>query len=99
MIFEIDEQEFKSLYNRAKKNYDKCIGLEENAFLKEEVKIPLKFISVDESDIKIVFSHKSTDTFLVEVCLTLSANNRIIGKYVYIENEKGIPIDDSLVFY
>jgi hypothetical protein len=45
------------------------------------------------------FFKNDNDHFLIEVNLQLrSPDNEKIGKYLYCENEAGIPVDDSLVF-
>ena len=88
-----------SLYDTAKAKFRQCISDEENQFLKGEVGIPLENILIIESEIKIVFSQRITEHFLIEISLLLFDGNKKIGKYLYIENEKGEAVDDALVFH
>lgn len=87
------------LYDKAKKKFDECINDEDNKFLKDEINIPLIEIIIIEKNIKIVFSELDFEQYLFEVSLILFDGHKEIGKYLYIENERGETIDDSLVFY
>lgn len=99
MTIEIDKSNLDLLYNKAKESYNECIDLKDNEFLQQEVDIPLKSIIPKETNVKVVISAEIPESFTREVCLTLYANSKVIGEYVYIENEKGDAIDDSLIFY
>jgi hypothetical protein len=94
-----DIAQILSLYDTAKAKLRQCISDEENQFLKGEVGIPLENILIIESEIKIVFSQRITEHFLIEISLLLFDGNKKIGKYLYIENEKGEAVDDALVFH
>ena len=93
------ESDLSSLCNRAKKSFEKCIQNKDNAFLREEVNIPLEDIQVVEQDIKIVFYKRTFTEQKFEVRLLLFEGSIEIGNYLYIENNKKEGIDDSLVFY
>ena len=93
------ESDLSLLYNEAKENFKACIQDEDNGFLKDELSISLDEIVVVEKDIKIVFSKRVFDEYVIEICLILLGGSREIGKYTYIMNEKREGIDDSLVFY
>jgi len=99
MVIIARNEDLTLLYNRAKKKYHECINYQENKFLQNEIGVPLRSIQLVETDVKIVFSQESADTYLLEICLTLYTDNKSIGKYVYTENEMGKGVDDSLVFY
>ncbi|SEW40134.1 hypothetical protein SAMN05428988_5232 [Chitinophaga sp. YR573] len=100
MIVEISKHEFTLLYTKAKEKYNNCINDEDNAFLEEEVSVPLKTIELKESSIKVVFSLEDTERYLLEITITLwDRSNQLIGKYEYIQDDEGNGVDDSLVFY
>ncbi|MNY47095.1 hypothetical protein D3C86_1823350 [compost metagenome] len=99
MTIEISKSNLDLLYNKARASFGECIDLKENEFLQQEVDIPLKSIILREKDIKIVFSPEIPESFTREVYLKLYSGNIEIGKYLYIEDKDGNPIDDSLVFY
>lgn len=87
------------LYNKAKQKFEECINDDDNKFLKDEVSLSVHEIEVIKKDIKIVFSQMDFEQYLFEVSLILFDGQKEIGKYLYIENEKGEAVDDSLVFY
>ena len=91
--------ELTSLYNKARKAYAKCIQMDENAYLKEEVPIPLEQIELKNLAVKIVFHEENVESDSIEVSIGLWNKFSIIGKYVYIEDNQGIIVDDGLVFY
>lgn len=100
MIIEISKQEVALLYTKAKEKYNNCISNEDNAFLEEEVSVPLKTIELKEASIKVVFSLEDTERYLLEITVTLwDRSNQLIGKYQYIQDDEGNGVDDSLVFY
>jgi hypothetical protein len=100
MIIDISKQEVALLYTKAKEKYNKCIQHEANAFLEEEVPVPFNTIELKEFDIKIVFSQENTETYVLEIAIGLcDRSNQFIGKYVFIEDDKGNAVDDSLVFF
>ncbi len=99
MRFENIESDASLFYNKAKESFADCIQNKDNAFLRDEVNIPLEDIVVTEKDIKIVFQKRVFDEYIIEVRLLLLEDSRSIGEYVYTENDKREWIDDSLVFY
>ena len=99
MKFESSVPDLSLLYNKAKESFKECIRNKDNEFLKNEVSISLEDIVVIEESIKIVFSQKFFNRYLVEVSLLLFDGNKEIGKYLYFENEREEDIDDSLVFH
>ncbi len=88
-----------SFYNKAKESFIKCIKNPDNQFLKEEIEIPLDVIRVFEKNINVVLSEKTFNNPIFEISLSLFDEFKEIGIYVYIENDKGVCIDDSLIFY
>lgn len=99
MTFENMHIDLSLLYNRAKKKFEACINSGDNKFLQDEVSIPLNNIIIIEKNIKIVFSKRVFEQYLIEVSLMLFEGDKEIGKYIYIESDKSEAIDDSLVFY
>jgi hypothetical protein len=99
MKFEVKHQDLALLYSKAKNAYKDCISNAGNEFLKNEVNVPLECIQLIEKDVKIVFYQYRADEYLLEVALILFAEDKEIGKYIYIENEIGQVVDDILVFY
>ncbi|GAA3930326.1 hypothetical protein GO495_07435 [Chitinophaga oryziterrae] len=100
MIIDISKQELALLYTKAKEKYNNCINNEDNAFLEEEVPVPFNTIELKEFDIKIVFSQEDTETYVLEIAIGLwDRSNQFIGKYVFIEDDRGNAVDDSLVFF
>ncbi|MBW8686976.1 hypothetical protein [Chitinophaga rhizophila] len=68
--------------------------------MQEEISIPFEEIELKESDIKVVFSQCNVAEYFFEIGMTLwDTSNQILGKYVYVEDDKGNVVDDSLVFY
>jgi hypothetical protein len=99
MKIENIEQKLSLLYGKAIKEFKICINDEENNFLKDEVNIPLENIKIIEKDVRIVFTKRVSEQYLFEVSLLLFEGDEEIGKYVYVESEKGEEINDSLAFY
>ena len=99
MTIEINTDLFELLYKKATKSFYDCIGAQENKFLKSEIDIPIKSIDLIESYVKITFPQGDFNHYDTEVILLLQANNKEIGKYIYIEDNTGKQIDDSLIFY
>ncbi|MGN6493887.1 MAG: hypothetical protein ACTHLE_17950 [Agriterribacter sp.] len=98
MRIQTSNEDLMRLYSKAKEKYYECINYQENHFLQNEIDVPLMSIQLVEKEIKITFSHKNAQTYFLEICLTLYADNKIIGKYVYTQNELEEGINDSLVF-
>jgi len=95
----IDSDYFKNLYSKARLAFNKCILNPDNVFLKDEINIPINDIILMEDFVCVKFRKYEINTFVIEVKLQLiSPDNRLIGKYFYYENEKGAPVDDSLIF-
>lgn len=99
MEFSFVESDLHLLYNRARNSCEKCIHDEDNNFLKNEINLPINEIIVIEKCIKIVFFEKAFNEHLFEVNLLLFEKDKEIGKYLYVVNERGDEVDDSLIFY
>ena len=99
MVLEIQPQEFDLLYSNAKADYLACISDPENAYLQEEVPLPLRDIVVKEWHVKIVYSAGSPEADQLEVHLGLYAGGKLVGNYVSILDATGEAVDDSLVFH
>jgi hypothetical protein len=99
MRIEDIQPELFLLFNKAKSKFEECINDEDNKFLLDELNLSSQEIVVIEKDIKIVFYKRSFERFYFEISLVLFDGKNEIGKYSYIENEKGESVDDSLVFY
>lgn len=99
MTVKVNEQDLVWLYNKAKQKYKDCINNKDNNFLESEINVPLESVSLIEKEIKIVFSRHVFNNMFFHVSLALFAAEREIGLYIYIENQDGSEMDDSLVFY
>jgi hypothetical protein len=99
MVVEITEQDLALLYEKARKSFLQCISNPDNAYLQDEVNIPLEQIVAQGATVKAVFLEQSNHLYAMEVCLVLHAKEDVIGRYDYSENEAGEPIEDGLVFY
>lgn len=99
MIIKVSTEELTLLYSKAKDMYYDCINDQENAFLHSEINVPLKSILLVEKHIKFTFLPGSGDVYFLDTCLSLYADSKIIGEYVYIVDGLGEIVDDKLVFY
>lgn len=99
MILDINKLYLHLLYKKAKEGFNRCINYKENKFLQNEINVPIESVFLKETSVRIVFLNDITNEYILEICLTLHAADKIIGKYTYHEDEKGYPVDDSLVFY
>ncbi len=99
MKIENIQQELLLLYNRAKQKFKHCVNDEDNIFLKDEISVSLHEIIIIEKDIRVIFSKRDFEQYLLEVSLILFDGQKEIGKYLYVENDKEEMIDDSVVFY
>ncbi len=93
------ESDLLLYYSKAIESFQECIRDKDNEFLKEELSISLDDIRVTEKELKIIFTERTFDVYLIEVSLQLLSGSKEIGKYSYILNEKKEGVDDSLVFY
>jgi hypothetical protein len=98
MNFSISKQELTKLYDKARKMYNECISNHDNAYLNEEITIPIEQIKLRNSEIKIVFSQDNNELYWYEIVLTLW-DVSAIGRYTYMEDDQGNMIDDILVFF
>jgi len=99
MNFNNIESDLSSLYNKSRESFDECIRNNDNEFLKDELSMSLDDIVIAEKDIKIVFSKRAFEEYIIQVCLVLFEGSKEIGKYTYITNDKKEGVDDNLVFY
>lgn len=89
----------EDLYLKANLFFNKCILNPDNDYLKDEFDIQMDEIILVEDYIRVQFFKYDIDKFIIEVKLVLiSKDNHVIGRYFYYEDEKRIPLDDSLVF-
>lgn len=90
---------FDNLYLKAKFSFNECILNPENDYLKNEINIQMDEIILVEDFIRVQFFKDEMDEFIIEVKLLLtSRNDHLLGRYFYYEDEKGTPLNDSLVF-
>ena len=99
MVIQIRQQELGLLYGQAEAAYRACISDPENAFLQEQVPLPLRDIEVRQWQVKMVFSAGSVEVGQMEVHLGLYAAGKWMGNYVSTLNASGEVIDDRLVFH
>jgi hypothetical protein len=96
----VNENWLNLMYLRAKSAFVKCISDTENDFLVSEIGIPVHNIVLKEKSVSLCFYGCRVGKYKVETKIQLlSHTNSIIGSYKYYEDENGVPIDDSLVFF
>ena len=88
----------ESLYQKAITSFHDCMKDEENAFLRDEINLPVSSIIPRGEFVKIQFFQSETSKFIIEVKIQLLFRDVLIGYYCYFEDEAGLPIDDKLVF-
>lgn len=100
MIINLKKQDLELFYDRAISKYHDCVTRADNAFLKDEISIPLASIKLKYLNIKIVFSQEDIENYVLEITISLrDYNDKYIGKYVYIEDDNGKEVEDKLVFF
>lgn len=99
MKVEINESDFSMFYNKAREGFNKCINTKGNEYLQEEIGVPFESVTLVDASVKVVFSQRSTEKYIIEICIALHVSNMIVGKYIYYEDDKGNTVDDSLVFF
>ena len=98
-MLNLSPQYLKDLCAKAKFAFNKCIADPENDFLQDEIKIPLGNVILLEEFVRLKFVNYEIDRFEIEVKLALaSPDGSLIGMYLYYEDERGLVIDDMLVF-
>ena len=94
----LDQINLDIQYSKAKAGFEYCIINEGNE-LNEEIDIPVSEIITRNESVKITFSGKDKNHYLVETLLLLfTPSNEKIGYYCYHENESEEVVDDYLVF-
>ncbi|WP_035559991.1 hypothetical protein [Hymenobacter sp. IS2118] len=99
MEIHLEPQAVALLYHQAKADFQACINDPDNAFLQEQVPLPLRDIVVREADVKLVFAAGSGVVARREVHLDLYDNGTWMGAYVSIRAATGERLDDRLVFH
>jgi hypothetical protein len=100
MIFNISKEELDGLYRKAEESCYRCLNNKDNKFLEEEMQMPVASVGLKYSSVKVEFLGKDINSYTLEITLSLWGNTaRSIGKYWYIENDKGAVVDDGLVLY
>nr|WP_294949105.1 hypothetical protein [uncultured Mucilaginibacter sp.] len=99
MIIDVSSGTLSDYYKKAFDNYYECVNREGNGYLQDEILIPLDQVKLKYPSLKIVFHGDNDDIYAWEVRIVLWDESSMIGKYTYIEDDKGNPLDESLVFY
>jgi hypothetical protein len=99
MELKITKELLKSLYKNANYRLGLCFDNSENTFLFQELNIPKRDLVIVEKNVKLVFDKVDSRRYIFQICLILQHKLNDVGKYVYYENEKGVAIDDKLVFF
>ncbi|WP_341839299.1 hypothetical protein [Chitinophaga caseinilytica] len=100
MKIDISKEEINALYARAKVLYHRCINGNDNESLQVEIGIPLNSIRVVGTEAKIAFAFDDPDRYTLEACLYLfNSESDLLGKYMYVEDDKGNAVSDDLIFY
>lgn len=97
----IDKQNIEAIFKRTVEFYNSCIHSKENAFLEIEVGDSLSSIIPIKDSIKIIFQNENciNQDYIFEIKLILkNTSGDTIGSYLYVENDKGEPVDDFLSF-
>ncbi len=95
----LNPETLNDFYIKAKLAFNDCITNPENLFLQQEVNVPLKEIILQDEFVQVKFLKHETDEYVIEVNFSLiCTDGDSIAKYSYYENEKGIALDDCLVF-
>ncbi len=99
MSRKLDQIDLDALYLLAKTGFDECISNEGNAYICEEIKLPVNQVATKNDWVRIQFDGIDAENYLIEVRLLLfSPSNKEIGYYCYHENQNGEVVDDYLVF-
>lgn len=100
MLFNISKEELNALYRKADESCYKCLNNKDNKFLEEEMQMPVTSVGVKHSKVKVVFWQDDIYEYTLEIELSLWGNSeKSIGRYWYIEDDKGDFVDDGLVLY
>ncbi|OOQ58230.1 hypothetical protein [Mucilaginibacter pedocola] len=94
----VSNTELSELYNRAIAGYYRCISDEDNAFLSDEISIPIDEVVLKYFKAKAVFCDNVSKIDSWEVEIILWDESSMIGRYTHIEDDMGNELDDSLVF-
>jgi hypothetical protein len=95
----LDQINLDVQYSKAKTAFGECITNPDNAYLNEEIDIPLSKIIIKNESVKIQFSGSDKNHYIVETLLLLSTPiGEKIGYYCYHENENEEVVDDYFVF-
>jgi hypothetical protein len=99
MIIDLNSNDLNERYKKTVAMYYECINHKENAFLQDELSIPFEQVKLKKASVKIVFFDTLDEIDSWEVSIDLLDESSIIGKYTYIDDDKGNVLDDILVFY
>ncbi|MBL4733899.1 MAG: hypothetical protein JKY18_00910 [Flavobacteriales bacterium] len=95
----LTKEDLQLMYSKAKIAFKKCIADKENEFLAKEIDIPINSIVTKEEYVKVQYLKNETENYIIETKIQLlSQVDKVIGSYIYYEDENGISTDDSLVF-
>lgn len=95
----LDQINLDVQYSKAKTAFEEFITNPDNAYLNEEIDIPVSEIITKNESVKIQFSGSDKNHYIVETRLLLfTSNDEKIGYYCYHENENEEVVDDYLVF-
>lgn len=86
-----------NLFDKATSFYYNCVNNDDNKFLAQEYEID--HILIIKNKINITISNNNFVEYTIEVILKLEIESKEIGKYIYLEDKNGHPIDDYLIFY
>jgi hypothetical protein len=100
VIFIISKEELQVFYRKAEESCYKCLNNKDHKFLEEEMQMPVASVGLKHSSVKVVISQDDIAGYTLEIELSLWGNAaKSIGKYWYIEDDKGAVVDDGLVLY
>lgn len=94
-----EEIDLNLRYSKARIFFREMMANEENTYLIEEIGVPLDSIIIQDDFVRITFSSRDIQKYVIETKIKLfSSNNKELGWYSYLEDETTDIIDDTLVF-
>ncbi len=98
MTIDLNEEDSARFYTTACQKYHECLRRKDNSFLQDEVNFPIEAMEVKKSNIKMVFG-EGVSQCSFEIELALLYQDKIVGKYTYMQDRDGNGLEDMLVFF
>ncbi|MCH5720504.1 hypothetical protein [Niabella hibiscisoli] len=98
MTREMNKEMLENYYFNATESYKRCIEVEENSFLSDELGISVHDLDVKMDSVRFKYLGLHSDAYLIEVRVDLFSNDFYLGHYISVLDEDGLEIDNYLVF-